>query len=413
MSQAALDADTDEQAPGFLASAGKRVLELIWPGHPRRLRDVPRRLRSNLSLVVRLTVAAVFAFLLSARITGMTTDITGPLTAILVVQATAFSTLRMALVRVGAVVTGVVVAIMLSSFLGLTWWSLGIAVATALLIAQLLRLGDQMLEAPISAMLILAVGGNELQAEIRVINTLIGMSVGMLLSLVIAPAVPSRQAATEIRRLGESIAGSLRSTASSMREQPITLGQAGRWLDDVRGLGGQVSTAARRVQEIHETRRFNPRAIRSGDAEPELRRNLETLERVLAAVRALYTVLLREAPAGQAEEDTFGAEVRPAFAVVLDTMADCTLAYGSLVEDRYHHRSQTPATLAEALESLRESRAILTELMLVNAYEQTSLWLLRGSVLAAVEQALSELDVIERERRLADAYTPLNEEPLR
>ena len=33
-----------------------------------------------------------------------------------------------------------------------------------------------MLEAPISAMLILAVGGNEMQAEIRVINTLIGMS---------------------------------------------------------------------------------------------------------------------------------------------------------------------------------------------------------------------------------------------
>lgn len=411
MSQAALDADTDEQAPGLLASVGNRALELIWPGHPRRLRDVPRRLRSNVALVARLTVAAIVAFVLSTRITGMTTDITGPLTAILVVQATAFSTLRMALVRVGAVVTGVVVAIFLSSVFGLTWWSLGITVAVALVIAQLLRLGDQMLEAPISAMLILAVGGNEMQAETRVINTLVGMSVGMLISLVVAPAVPSRQAATEIRRLGEGIAGSLRGTAASMREHPITLGQAGHWLDDIRGLGGQVSTAARRVQEIHETRRLNPRAIRTYDAEPELRRNLETVERVLAAVRALYTVLLREAPAGAATEDTFGAEVRPAFAVVLDTMADCILAYGSLVEDRYHHRSQTPATLAEALDTLRESRAILTELMLVNAYEQTSLWLLRGSVLAAVEQALAELDIIERERRLADSYTPLNQEP--
>lgn len=411
MSQATLHDDADEGAPGPLARLGARVLELIWPGHPRRWRDVPRRLRSNVTLVVRLTVAAVIAFLLSARITGMTTDITGPLTAILVVQATAFSTLRMALVRVGAVVTGVLVAILLSSWFGLSWWSLGIAVATALVIAQLLRLGDQMLEAPISAMLILAVHGDGLQAETRVINTLIGMAVGMVLSLVVAPVVPSRQAATEIRRLGESIAGSLRSTASSMREYPITLGQVGRWLDDVRSLGGQVSTAARRVQEIHETRRLNPRAIRAGDAEPELRRNLDTLERVLAAVRALYTVLQREAPAGQAQEDTFGAEVRPAFAVVLDTMADCILAYGSLVEDRYHHRSQTPATLAEALDTLRESRAILTELMLVNAHEQTSLWLLRGSVLAAVEQALAELDIIERERRIADAYTPLNQEP--
>ena len=224
--------------------------------------------------------------------------------------------------RVGAVVTGVVVAIFLSSVFGLTWWSLGITVAVALVIAQLLRLGDQMLEAPISAMLILAVGGNEMQAETRVINTLVGMSVGMLISLVVAPAVPSRQAATEIRRLGEGIAGSLRGTAASMREHPITLGQAGHWLDDIRGLGGQVSTAARRVQEIHETRRLNPRAIRTYDAEPELRRNLETVERVLAAVRALYTVLLREAPAGAATEDTFGAEVRPAFAVVLEKVPE-------------------------------------------------------------------------------------------
>lgn len=411
MSEATADGEEDGRARGYFARAAARVLSVVWPGHPRRLRDVPRRLRSNLSLVVRLTGAAIVAFLLSTRINGMTTDITGPLTAILVVQATAFSTLRMALVRVGAVVTGVLVAIFLSSWFGLTWWSLGIAVASALVLAQLLRLGDQILEAPISAMLILAVHGDDMQAQTRVINTLIGMSVGMLLSLVVAPAVPSRQAATEIRRLGESIAGSLRSTASSMREYAITVDQVSHWVGDIRGLGGQVSTASRRIAEIHEIRRLNPRAIRSYDAEPELRRNLDTLERVLAAVRALYTVLLREAPPGQAREDTFGSDLRPAFAVVLDTMADAILAYGSLVEDRYHHRSQTPATLAEALDTLREARAILTELMLVNAYEQTSLWLLRGSVLAAVEQALAELDIIERERRFADAYTPLNQEP--
>lgn len=75
----------------------------------------------------------------------------------------------MGVVRVGAVLTGVLVAIGVSTWVGLTWWSVAMVIALSLNLAVFLRLGDQALETPISAMLILAVGGQEIAAETRVL----------------------------------------------------------------------------------------------------------------------------------------------------------------------------------------------------------------------------------------------------
>ena len=59
--------------------------------------------------------------------------------------------------------------------------------------------------------------------------------------------------------------------------------------------------------------------------------------------------------------------------------------------------------LAESLEILRETRAILTELLTSRPEGRLELWLLRGSVLAAVEQVLVQLD-LERRARLRSAW---------
>ena len=103
-----------------------------WPD-PRRLRspvrwpDLQRRVRPTLSTTARLTTAGVVSYLLTLRLTQGRVDLTGALTALLVVQASAYSSVRMGVVRVGAVLTGVLVAVVLSSWAGLTWWSLAVA----------------------------------------------------------------------------------------------------------------------------------------------------------------------------------------------------------------------------------------------------------------------------------------------
>src|SRR5579885_3169503 len=164
-------------------SRGRRVLTWAWPSHPTAWADVPARLRPTLATVFRLSAAAVLAFVLSQLLTRGAVDLTGPLTALLVVQASAFSTITMGAVRVGAVLSGILVATLLSTWIGLNWWSLGAAIAASLLLAKALRLGEQALETPISAMLILGVSNHDVAAETRILNTLVGAAVGVAFNL--------------------------------------------------------------------------------------------------------------------------------------------------------------------------------------------------------------------------------------
>lgn len=109
--------------------------------------------------------------------------------------------------------------------------------------------------------------------------------------------------------------------------------------------------------------------------------------------------MLKEAPEHQTLDDGYGDEVRPAFAVLLDNVADCLEAFGALIAaEAEDSEAAVERALAQSLDVAREARAILTELLLVDAREETSLWLLRGSILAAVDQVLGPLNLEDRAR---------------
>lgn len=55
-------------------------------------------------------------------------------------------------------------------------------------------------------------------------------------------------------------------------------------------------------------------------------------------------------------------------------------------------------SLAESMDVAGEARAILTELLMVDPREQTTLWLLRGSILSAVDHVLVPLKLEDRAR---------------
>ncbi len=140
---------------------------------------MPARLRRASAQIARLMVAAVVTCVVANAWAPGILYLTAPLTALLAVQASTVGTLRMGLVRVGAVLTGVQVSVVVASVVGLAWWSLAGVIAASMVLAKVLRLGEQTLEAPISAMLILAVSSPGLAAEVRIVNTLIGTVVGI------------------------------------------------------------------------------------------------------------------------------------------------------------------------------------------------------------------------------------------
>ena len=185
---------------------------------------IRRRGRSAVFRAARLTGASVAAFLVAEAL-GLDDPppLVAALTALLVVQATASSTMSSGVQRVLSVVAGVALAIAFSALVGLTWWSLAILVAASIVVGQLLRLGPNLIEVPISAMLVLGVGyaaGAQELGLSRAVETLIGAAVGVLVNVVFPPEVGSRYAGQAVQRLAEEIAALLDEAAEGMGGGP-------------------------------------------------------------------------------------------------------------------------------------------------------------------------------------------------
>ena len=138
----------------------------------------------------------------------------------------------------------------------------------------------------------------------------------------------------------------------------------------------------------------------TADTDPRLRSGLDALEHSVVALRALFRSIADGVLDADGEEAGYTPELLEAFALLLADLAASVRAFGALVHSESHVlHPGAEAPLAEAMEALGETRARLTDLLLVDAREDPDRWLLRGSVLAAVERVLAELDVEERLRR--------------
>ncbi len=362
-------------------------------------------LRPASAQIGRLTGAAVLAYLGSAALHSPVVDLTAPLTALLVVQASTVSTLRMGVVRVGAVLTGVLVAIGVSSSFGLAWWSLGAVVAVALLLARILRLGPQSLETAISAMLILGVASHSLAAQTRVVNTLVGAGVGIAVSLLVPATIPNNRARDAVRAVARSQAGLLDRVADALAEGLPDPAEVDDWLAATDSIGQALDEAAQAVDAVEERRKLNPRAIAALRIHPELRVGLQRLAQCRSAERALVVVIQQEGTTMRRPDDR-AQELRRAFAVMIDSLSQGLDALGDLVaSDRAESAEEARDRLSELVD---ETRAMLTELTMIEVADPQharGTWMLQGSMLASIDHILRQLD-LEHPEHATPAWNP-------
>src|SRR4029453_17786941 len=184
------------------------------------------------------TLAAVLAYVAADALNTTAAPILAPLTALLVVQLTVYETVAQGIQRIFSVLAGVLVAVGIAAFVGLSWWSLGAVVAVSLVVGQLLRLGPPTVEVPISAMLVRAVGGAgaEGAAAGRVSETLIGAAIGLVVNFAVAPPVNVLPAGDAIGRVATQLANVLRGLAGDLRAG-WSRAAAERWLSEARAVG--------------------------------------------------------------------------------------------------------------------------------------------------------------------------------
>ncbi len=385
------------QVGRWLRSQLRTLLWWIWPTSPTSFSQLPNRLAPAAIQVTRLTVASVVAYLVAGLfIHAAAIDLTAPLTALLVVQASTVGTLRMGLVRVGAVLTGVLVAVGVSAAVGLSWWSLALVIAASLLLAKVLRLAEQSLEAPISAMLILAVSSPEIAAETRIGLTLVGTVVGIAFSVVAPIAIPNARAAESVRRVARSQAALLNEVALTLGGRAPQAEEVAAWVSWSDDIENELAVASTTVRAAQEGRTLNARALTTVRVHRRLRSGVDRLDRSLTAEQTLLRALA-SAPVTIDGAESDGAELRRAFAVILDDVANGLRALGDVLGAQPGQRStiQQGASADRLVEIVRESRAVLTELVLldVDPRRNPSLWLVQGSMLSAVDQILTQLDL--------------------
>jgi hypothetical protein len=375
------------------------------------LADFRRRVRergpASLGRAIRLSVAAIAAYGAALGAVSDPRPITAALTALLIVQVTLVGTIADTVRRIVSVIAGVGVAITVSAFVPFTWWSLGALVVVAILVGQVLRLGAHLLEVPISAMLVLSAGGAGSAATDRVVETVVGAAVGLLVNIVVPPSTRTRTAGAAVEHFAQRIAGVLERAASSLAEGPPSRDLAYQWLDEVRHLDAETGDVDRVLTEVRESRRLNPRAVGTADPVPDLRGGLDALEHSAVALRAVFRSIAegasgvvatpgQDVPAESEEEE----DRRQAVGALLDDLARSVKAFGALVHAEADQHGEThTAELAEALDSVREARARITELLLTDPSDALGLWQMRGSLLAGIERVVAELDLEELARR--------------
>jgi uncharacterized membrane protein YccC len=371
--------------------------------------------RVGLSWSLRITAAAVAGYVVGSLVFPDTQPLLASLTAMLVVQVTPVSLLASGVERVVAVVTGVVLAVFFASVVPLEWWSLGLLILVSMAVGQALRLRNNLLEVPISAMLVLGVGslGAETAAWERIVETLVGAAVGVATNLLFPPKVASDSAGNAIDGLANSMSELVDHAATELAELVQQRGEitpaARRWLDEARRIThDEVPRAGMALTHAEQGRRLNVRALRTPDLGPGLRQGLEALEHCAVSIRSMFRALLDAVSEHASTPNDAVTDLFLGLAQTLREVAAGIDAFGQLVRNDASPAATLSAddalALRAALEGLQEARARLEDLL---TYESTpELRELDAVVLSTIRRLLREMDLEQRVRRQLELGRP-------
>jgi hypothetical protein len=377
--------------------------------HVRTARTALRTARQATSYSTRLTATATFAYLLALLVpAGTSRPVLAPLTALLVLQASLYQTIRHGFRKVISVTAGVLVAVGVSEFIAFSWWQLALVIAGALLIGRVLRLGDDVLEVPISAMLIFSSAGTQVAATGRVVDTLVGTAAGLAGGFVFAkPRVqPAREAvgtlAGRLADLLNLMAGDLSAAmdssddaAEQMPAERVPAPDTVReWLSQARSLRDDLERVDDTLRTAADSVRLNPRT-RLGGAPHDplavsagLRGGLEALEHATVTVRGLARSILDSAGIDSGTSTVRDAQTRARLGDVLRDLAEAIRTYGRLVQafpaDGDSLKSELACQLETAHRQQDKLAAVLEPRTLAGG--GSSEWSLRGEILTHVDR---------------------------
>ncbi|MFZ1997531.1 MAG: FUSC family protein [Solirubrobacteraceae bacterium] len=337
-----------------------------------RLRDP--LMWAEASQLAKTVGAAVVAWVLAVHVFHLSQAFMAPWAALLTVHATVFGTLQRAAQQAGASVLGVLIAAGASQLFGASALALGATVVAGMLAGGVPGLRAPMTTATTAVVVLTTgyVGRGGMLAD-RLIDTGIGIAVGLLVNLLVWPPLRDRAAARHIDVIDDRLGELLTKIAGALGEGCATEA-ADDWIVHTRRLDGGIDRAWHVLEEARQSGRLNPRRAvpaRMRAAE-EMTQVINRLAQAVAEIRSMARTI-RVARIGPADWD-------PGFRE----------PWVGLLE-----RAGAAVERADA-DALRSARAELTELSdrLTGAQLHGGQWPMFGALLVNLRNVLDALDVV-------------------
>ncbi|VXA91894.1 FUSC family protein [Nocardioides sp. AX2bis] len=346
---------------------------------------------TDVTQLAKTVLAATLAWVLATSVFRLEQAFLAPWAALLVVNSTVYRTLSQGGRQVAATVLGVLVASAAGQALGLDVASVAIAMAVGLAIGSVALLEGQETTVAATALVVLTTGFSDDDSVLlaRLLDTGIGIAVGIGVNLLVWPPLRRRTAIAAMDAIDDAIGGLLVDMADGVR-RGVTTTDTTAWVERTRDLDDDLDAAWALVRQARESARLNPRRSARGWRDPaEWHGLLKRMEQAIAECRSLARTLSLSVEGGSDWDDDFRAR----FVTLLHES-------GKAVEDADH---QPLVEIRERLDGLVDE---LTEAGL-----PARLWPEYGGVLINLRNVLAAMDEVAKANPLGQPPLPFRLRP--
>ncbi|MEU6348538.1 aromatic acid exporter family protein [Streptomyces sp. NPDC047072] len=306
--------------------------------------------------------------------------------ALVLVQATVYSSLRQAGQQVAAICAGTLVASAAQWLTGNTVGALALSVPVLMLLANWPRFGDQGVFAATTALFTLATGTAEaVEVGHRVGQAALGAVIGVAVNALVLPPIHLRDVRENLAALAREAGDLLHTVAADLRTSEWDAQTAARWSSACASLERRLETLRAARAWSRESLRLTTGPLRvvrrpPGPVPPEA--DDERWSRVTGHIRVLTRTLSVAADEGRSPVPPDGPELH-AYAELLDLIADACHAESERLLG-------TGDTVAPDGEALRDLHTRLEGRLLDHAGYQATRTTVLGTLLLQVENLWSE-----------------------
>lgn len=226
-------------------------------------------------------LAGTVAWVLATDVLGLEQPFLAPWAAILVVHATVYRTVSRGTQQVAATFVGVCLAWVCGRWLGDGAAGMGVGLLVAFLLGRIRWVRDEATTIVTTTLIVLAT--NEFfsigDLSSRLIDTCVGVGVGLLVNLIVIPPLRDEAAWSRADELPGHVADVLEDMSTIGSD--LEAADAEPWVARLQRVDERIDEAWNLLQEARESSRFNPRPSKPAGLD-NLRRTLHLMEQVVA-----------------------------------------------------------------------------------------------------------------------------------